>query len=231
MIYNILRLPEPLFPKILWITRLRGPLSGRGTGDETMAGGTRNGRRGGNVLERLDAAGAARGLRRLLDRHPELAGEAEELAAAEVCSVDADEIAGEVAFAVLESGYEELNARAGRHEWGYTDPATAAWEILEEAVQPFLDDLETRIELGFEQAALEVCQGIVVGLYRTRGRGDDRVLGWAEDFPSEGAAEAVRLLASQSVSMQGRKWRLADDVLRRMHEWRAMLERAAQEDR
>ncbi len=196
-----------------------------------MAGGTGKGRCGGKVIERLKAAGAARVLRKLLDRHPELAGEAEELAAAEVCGVDADEIADEVEFAVLESGYENLNARAGRHKWGYTEPAEAAWEILEEAVRPFLDDLETRIELGFEQAALDVCQGIVVGLYRTKGRGGDRVLGWAEDYPSEGAAEAVWRLASQSDSKHGRKWRLADDVLSRMHEWRAMLERAAQEDR
>ena len=185
-----------------------GPSRAAGEGDEAMAGGTRKGRCGGNVIERLDAAGAAQVLRRLLDRHPELAGEAEELAAAEGCDVDADEIADEVAFAVLESGYEELNARAGRHEWGYTEPAAAAREILEEAVQPFLDDLETRIELGFEQAALEVCQGIVEGLYRTRGRGGDRVLGWAEDYPAEGAAEAVWRLASKRVSRHGRKWRL-----------------------
>ena len=30
MIHNILRLPEPVFSKMLWITRLRGPLSGGG---------------------------------------------------------------------------------------------------------------------------------------------------------------------------------------------------------
>jgi len=32
--------------------------------------------------------------------------------------------------------YEDLNARAGSHKWGYVEPSEAAWEILEETVEP-----------------------------------------------------------------------------------------------
>src|SRR2546430_8612475 len=36
----------------------------------------------------------------------------------------------------------DLNARAGSHEWGYVEPSEAAWEILEETVEPVLDDMK-----------------------------------------------------------------------------------------
>ena len=42
----------------------------------------------------------------------------------------------------------ELNTRAGhRPGFGYVDPAEAADEILDEALQPFLDDLQRRASL------------------------------------------------------------------------------------
>ena len=33
-----------------------------------------------------------------------------------------------------------LNSCAGSHRWGYKDPTGAAWEFLEEAVEPLLED-------------------------------------------------------------------------------------------
>src|SRR2546430_12263331 len=50
----------------------------------------------------------------------------------------------------------DLNARAGSHEWGYVEPSEAAWEILEETVEPVLDDMKRHIELGLEAEALEI---------------------------------------------------------------------------
>ena len=181
------------------------------------------------VVDRPQPVEAAEVLGSLLDRHPELVGEAEELAAAIVTAIEAEDIADEVAEAVTAPGYEELNARAGRHQWGYTEPSDAAWEIVEEALQPFLDDLKRLIELGFEAAATETCRGIVTGLYRIKDRGDDRVLGWAPDFPPEGAGEAVHTLAAESVARHGRKWTLPEALLVQVPGWNVMLERAARE--
>jgi hypothetical protein len=53
-------------------------------------------------------------------------------------------------------------------EVGYVDPGQAADEILDEALQPFLDDPARRGELGMMPAAVELAVGILQGLYRCR---------------------------------------------------------------
>jgi len=41
-----------------------------------------------------------------------------------------------------------------------------------------------------ESEALEICKGVVLGLYRV-GHGNGDLLEWAQEFPFEAAAEAV----------------------------------------
>jgi hypothetical protein len=40
------------------------------------------------------------------------------------------------------------------------EPSEAAWEILEETVEPVLDDMKRH---GLEAEALEICKGMVLG--------------------------------------------------------------------
>ena len=103
--------------------------------------------------------------------------------------------AEDVQEAVLDLDIDDLDTRAGRHGWGYVEPADAAWELLEEAINPFLAEMKRHIEPGFEAAATATCAGIVMGLYRCRGKNSDQVLGWAVDFPAETAGHAVATLA------------------------------------
>ncbi|MGH7265533.1 MAG: hypothetical protein ACREMB_11870 [Candidatus Rokuibacteriota bacterium] len=122
--------------------------------------------RPGQVLARLQAGDAAEVLRTLLERHPDLTAEAERLAKSAVTDVDVEAIAEDVEQAVLGLDLDDLNARAGRKRWGYVEPTDAAWERLEEAVGPYLDEMRRRSELGLEAAAVTACQGIVSGLHR-----------------------------------------------------------------
>ena len=63
---------------------------------------------------------------------------------------------------------DDLESRAGRHSWGYTEPSEAAGELLQEVVDPFLEDLKRRMDLGLVAEAMEVCKGILLGLYSGR---------------------------------------------------------------
>lgn len=38
---------------------------------------------------------------------------------------------------------------------------------------------------------LEICKGVLLGLYRIRGTKGDEFRGWAEDFPAEAAADVL----------------------------------------
>jgi hypothetical protein len=74
---------------------------------------------------------------------------------------------------------------------GYVDPHQAADELLANILQPYLDDLDRRAQIGARTAATE----IGLGLYSCRDEDDDdRVLTHA------GMPDAVDNLASQVIS-------------------------------
>jgi len=149
--------------------------------------------RKGSILDGLKPEEAQAVLRRLLTAHPELSAEAEQATRAVLGEVSFEALADEVEDAVCALDLDDLNGRAGRHSWGYVEPGEAALELLGEAVDPFLEDMKRHLERGLEAEALEVCKGIVLGLYRVRNRAGDEFLGWAPDFPEERAAWTVKL--------------------------------------
>ena len=51
---------------------------------------------------------------------------------------------------------------------GYVDPTDAAHQILHEAIEPIIAEMDRHLELGFGQQALETCKGLILGLYETR---------------------------------------------------------------
>ena len=148
-----------------------------------------------SVLERLAAGEAQAVLQRLLAAHADLRAEAEEIARGLLGEVTFESVADDVEHALRSLDLDDLGSRAGRHRGGYTSPTEAAWELLQEAVDPFLSDLKRQMELGLEVETVERCKGILLGLYRLRDTRGDEFLGWAEDFPAEAAVEAVRVLA------------------------------------
>lgn len=143
-----------------------------------------------SVLDRLKLGEADTVLRRLLTAHPDLGAEAEQIARSVLGEVSFESVADEVEDALRAFDLDDLNSRAGRHSWGYTEPTEAAWQLLEEALEPFLEDMRRQMELGLEAEALEICKGVVLGLYRLREEHGE-FLGWAPDFPAEAASDAV----------------------------------------
>jgi hypothetical protein len=143
------------------------------------------------ALDRLSGEEAATLLRVLLERHPELAKEVEALAGSVIGDVSVEDVADAVEDEVRALDLDDLNSRAGRHAYGYVEPSQAAWDLVEEAVMPFIEDMKRRAEAGQDEAALATCVGVVLGLYRLRDNDRDEFLGWAVDSPDEMAGEAV----------------------------------------
>jgi hypothetical protein len=145
------------------------------------------------VLGKLDNAEAASVLRKLLYRHNELRSEAEAIAIGMLAEISPFSIADEVEDALLQFDYDDLNGRAGSHSWGYVEPSEAAGELLEEAVEPFVNDMKRYLEMGLEDQAWPFCQGILAGLYRVRDGGENDILNWVPDFPGEAATNALKV--------------------------------------
>lgn len=153
-----------------------------------------------SLLDKLSPGESAAVLGMLLERHGELREEAEKMARDQLEEVSADAVADDVESALLQYDYDDLNDRAGDHSGDYVEPSEAAWELLEEEVEPFVAEMKRYLEIGLEEQGLRQCQGILLGLYRASETGDNDVLGWAEDFPADAAGEALK------------KWRSAGGV-------------------
>lgn len=134
---------------------------------------------------------AALVLRQLLADHPELLSEAEKISRSTLGEVSFESIASEVEDSIRQLSLDDLNDRAGRHSWGYTEPTEAAWELLEEAVEPFVEDMKRHLSLGLDEEAFEICKGILLGLYQCRDASGDEFLEWAADFPAEAAGNTL----------------------------------------
>ena len=157
-----------------------------------MARRTKSGKQAADMLERLDSEEAVALLHLLLDKHPELRPEVEEMAKNVISSKSIEDIAADVFSAVTEVDLEALHGRAGKHSWGYVEPSEAAWELLEEALDDWIDDMNRKVEADLLTAAQLACAGIVAGLYNTRNAKSDGVLDWAPDFPGEHAGYVVQ---------------------------------------
>lgn len=165
-------------------------------------------------------------LRSLLDRHRGLRPEVERLARELLASVRTDDVAARVERAVLGVDLDRLAERSGRKRWGYVGPSEAAYALLEEAVAPFLSDMERLVALGLEQPAVAACAGIVRGLHTVHDAAGNGVLAYAPDFAAETAAHTVATLARGSAKAHRRHWTLPESFVEGVPEWKAMLLRA-----
>jgi hypothetical protein len=131
----------------------------------------------------------------LLAARPDLRVVAEILAARRTASEESEEsaaVADDVEATLRGLDIEELNGRAGPVPGrGYVHPAEAAHEILDEALQPFIDDLQRQSELDMASAAVEVGVGILRGLYGCRHGDPESLLEYSPDYPAARASEVL----------------------------------------
>ena len=172
-----------------------------------------------SVLDALSAAEKAVVLDELLAARPDLRQPAEACAAQVIASADRSAVGGDVEDALLGLGIEELDTRAGyRPGRGYVHPAEAADEILDEALQPFLDDLRRRASFGMRSAAVELAAGIMLGLYNCRHGNSETLLEYSPDYAAERASGVMSDCARLGIELP------VVELLDLAPEWSAMLD-------
>jgi len=151
-------------------------------------------------LDKLKSEEAQRLLMRLIDEQPDLAKRAQVLAYEVVTDIDIDAVADALEEAVMGLTFGDLNARAGRQEWGgYVEPDEAAAELFAEVTIAFYDDLERLLQMRAVNAAVDYCEALVRGFYMLPSFDDsdgtiDHVTGYMLDQPPEAASHAIYLL-------------------------------------
>ncbi len=113
-----------------------------------------------SVLDRLKPREARSVLTRLLSAHPELIFEAEELARARLAEQGADEFAQSFQRSLMQLKLPK--AQEGE------DLEEQLWKQVLKISTPFIHDIQRQIGLGLEENALELCKGVLQGLYHTQ---------------------------------------------------------------
>jgi hypothetical protein len=120
---------------------------------------------------------------------------------------------------VLSPDVTELNCRAGYQPGrGYVHAVEAASEILDEALEPFMRDLERRVALGMTSAAIELAVGILLGLYECRQSGSETLLKHSPDFAVERAAHVTAQCAKLRIALP------REELLTLLPEWDGIVD-------
>jgi hypothetical protein len=149
---------------------------------------------------------------------PDLRQLADTLAIGLLQAEDRTVVADQVAGALRDLDIEELNSHAGyRPGRGYVHPAEAADEILDEALAPFLRDLERRAALGMTTAATELAVGTLLGLYQCRHCDSETLLEYSPDYAAERAMDLMNRCAKLHLELP------RTELLDLLTEWDAIL--------
>jgi len=145
-----------------------------------------------NIINELSPDEALDILKALIREDKDIAGKVEELANELLSDVDPEEIAARVYWRLDNINVEELWHESGKTRYGYVDPGEKAWEMVEEVLEPFLEEFRRYKKLSFNREAKDMCMGIVKGIYRYRKESKSEFKDWAGDAPDECEASVLR---------------------------------------
>lgn len=102
-----------------------------------------------------------------------------------LAAVDVEDVADEVFGQLDMIDVQDCWDKAGRHRDGYTAPDEAAVQLLEEELQPFVDQVERYHSLGMARQEQDCCMGIILGTYRYEKESKSEFKDWCTDIPIE----------------------------------------------
>lgn len=137
------------------------------------------------ILESITGNNALSILKVLAQRDVNMKRTIENIAMEVLSGVNVDEIAVQVQTELEFLQVEDVWARAGAAEYGYVDPGDAAWEMFEEALRPFREEVEKYKQLLMSKEGMLFCQGILKGIYDFDKDSSTEYKDWAVDAPCE----------------------------------------------
>lgn len=100
-------------------------------------------------------------------------------------NVNIEEICEDVYYELDGIDVHELWDRSGARSDGYTSPEDMAFEMFEEALEPFHQELFRLFDLNMSQESKRYCMGILKGIYRYEEDSGSEFKDWATDIPGE----------------------------------------------
>ena len=130
-------------------------------------------------------------LNRLLECSPELLEKAYGIAVDITEGMDESAIMDEVYYALNALDVDDLYSRSGSTRYGYAEPHEVSWEMFEEALTPFIDEMKKCQNRNQQGVAKTHCIGIIKGLWRFDEDSLSDFKDWAQDAPYEFVSTVV----------------------------------------
>jgi uncharacterized membrane-anchored protein YjiN (DUF445 family) len=132
-------------------------------------------------VEAITSEHALSVLKKLTNEDKKIAKRIQQIITHLISSVEPEEVAGEIASELDSIEVEDLWDSSGSTRGGYVDTYEMAYEMVEDALSPFLDRLNEYKALSMEKEAKLFCMGIIRGLYLFNTESDTQFRKWAED--------------------------------------------------
>ena len=143
------------------------------------------------VLDEITPEDALAILHILATEDEAIAAKIERVALEHLKGVDIDDIAESVFYDLDTLAVEEVWDHSGCTRDGYVDPGDMAWQMFEDALEPYMDELKKYQKLSMHADANNYCKGILKGIYRYDKESNSEFKDWATDAPGENF-ESVR---------------------------------------
>src|SRR5229473_3794898 len=137
------------------------------------------------VLESLTGSVALSILKILASRDERLAREIDAVAGDLLGEVNVAGVAANVKDELESLDVDDIFDKSGARHDGYVDPGEAAFQMFEEALAPFLQDMERYRTLGLHEQASACCLGILQGIHDFDKDSSTQYKEWAVDAPEE----------------------------------------------
>ncbi|MCA1991425.1 MAG: hypothetical protein LDL41_05170 [Coleofasciculus sp. S288] len=106
--------------------------------------------------------------------------------------IDIDTIAEQVYRELDWLEVEDVWERSGSTRYGYVDPYELAWEMFEEALEPFSEALKEYQTLTMVSESKHYCMGVLKGIYLFAKDSKSEFKNWAEDAPYESFSRILK---------------------------------------
>ena len=137
------------------------------------------------LIQSLSPDDAFRVLMALLKENPDLEEMIYQVTTQTLYDVDSDEIMDDVYYELDSLDVEDLYNRSGKTRYGYVESSEESLVMIEEALDPFIDEMKKYQERAMPIMAKRYCAGIIKGLQKFKGESNSDFFDWAEDAPEE----------------------------------------------
>ena len=146
-----------------------------------------------DIIDNLSPEDALVILRQLAAQDEKLAGEIAALARNHLSKVDMDRVARTLLNQLKVLEPEDVWERSGMTRYGYVGEDEAVFELLQELLEPHLDEVRRRQKTGLHLEAEQICMGLMLAFYEFEYEWTSEFKDWAVDSSIEFACDIARL--------------------------------------